>query len=185
MITMMRLILDGKDPSSFDKKGITNRRKPAVLWYTDVAMLYIVSDHGGFALKRRVAEWLGRKSVSYLDLGPTRLNPTDDYPSFAKKLAEAVARSTQHRGIAICRSGVGMAIVANKHRRIRAVQALTPAIAKQSRRDENTNILSLAADHQNWKSVTATIKQWLETPYKGEPRHARRLQQIKKIEHDR
>lgn len=148
-------------------------------------MLYVVSDHGGFGLKRRLVAWLRDQGVTVTDLGPTRKISGDDYPVYAALLARHVQKSASHRGIAICRTGIGMAVVANKHRGIRAVQALTPAIAQQSRIDENTNVLSLAADYQSWRNVTATVKRWLATPYRHQARHARRLRAIKKVEHGR
>lgn len=148
-------------------------------------MLYLTSDHGGFAMKQRLVAWLRQQKIPFTDLGPDRLQRDDDYPVYATRLAKKVSTSSANRGIAVCRSGVGMAIVANKHRKIRAVQALTPAIAKQSRRDENTNVLSLAADYQSWSAVVATTKEWLATPYQGQARHARRLKQIARLEHGR
>lgn len=148
-------------------------------------MLFLVSDHGGFKLKQRLVAWLRRKKIAVVDLGPERLTPGDDYPVAASQLAQSVAKSPKHFGIAICRTGVGMAVVANKHPRIRAVQALTPAIASRSRQDENTNVLSLAADYQRWPDVTKTVSRWLATPFRGQVRHTRRLREIKKLEHGR
>ncbi len=148
-------------------------------------MVFVVADHGGFALKERLVAWLRVSGIPVRDLGPSKKVSGDDYPIYATQLSRQVRLSPQHRGIAICRSGVGMAIVANKHRGIRAVQAVTPAIVRQSRIDENTNVLSLAADFQSWSNITATVKQWLATPYHHQPRHARRLRAIRKIEHGR
>lgn len=148
-------------------------------------MLYVVADHGGFTLKEKVLAWLRQEKIAVVDLGPERVVKNDDYPLAATRLAQAVRRSPQHRGIAICRTGVGMAMVSNKHRGIRAVQAITPAIAVRSRQDENTNVLSLAADYQTWPVVQSTILQWLSASYQGKARHQRRLRQIKKIEHGR
>lgn len=148
-------------------------------------MLYVVADHGGFTLKEKILAWLRQEKISVVDLGPERVMKNDDYPLAATRLAQAVQRSPQHRGIAICRTGVGMAMVSNKHQGIRAVQAITPAIAVRSRQDENTNVLSLAADYQTWPEVQSIIQQWLGASYRGKARHQRRLRQIKKIEHGR
>ncbi len=148
-------------------------------------MLYVVSDHGGFALKQRLVVWLRQTGQAVTDLGPVRLHPKDDYPVAAQQLAHAVQSSPKNYGIAVCRTGVGMAIVANKHRGVRAVQAVTPAIAVRSRQDENTNILTIASDFQSWPNVRLTVQRWLTTSYRGEARQQRRLRQIKKIEHGR
>lgn len=148
-------------------------------------MLYVVSDHGGFTLKQRLVAWLQEQGYSVTDLGPTKRRPNDDYPLAARQLARAVQISPKSFGIAVCRTGVGMAIVTNKHRGIRAVQGTTIALARRSRQDENTNVLSLAADYQTLQQSKRIISIWLATPFKGQRRHVRRLHEIKKIEHAR
>lgn len=148
-------------------------------------MVFLVADHGGFAMKQRLLAWLRRAGIPAQDLGPTRRVPDDDYPIRAATLARAVRSRPGSFGVAVCRSGVGMALAANKHRGIRAVQALTPTIAVQSRRDEDTNILSLAADYQSFRMMTTIVKRWLATSFSGRPRHRRRLRQLAALEHGR
>ncbi len=148
-------------------------------------MIFLVSDHGGFAVKQRVFAWLKRTRHDVHDLGPLKRLPDDDYPIRASTLARAVQTHPGSFGIAVCRTGVGMAMAANKHRGIRALQAMTPAIAARSRRDEDTNVLSLAADWQSWPAMTTIITRWLNTPFNGQPRHRRRLRQVSRLEHGR
>src|SRR5690349_21141623 len=129
-------------------------------------MIYLASDHGGWRVKQRLASWLSANGYTVHDLGPRHHRVDDDYPLWAKRLARAVARDPQARGLAICRSGVGMAMVTNKFSGIRAAQAFSPTMARQSRRDEDTNILSLAADYHSWTSLQSIVTAWLKTPYR-------------------
>lgn len=145
-------------------------------------MTYLVSDHGGWALKRKVFRQLKLRGHEVTDLGPARLERQDDYPLWAAKLARQVQHHPGSQGIAICRSGVGMAMVTNKFSGIRAAQALTPAMAKQARRDENSNILSLAADYHSWSEIQQIIRAWLTTIYRPTKRFQRRLREIKRLE---
>lgn len=144
-------------------------------------MIFLGADHGGFPLKERVKVWLRGQGWSVVDLGARRLRPTDDYPLIARRVALAVRRRTGGRGILLCRSGIGMAMVANKVRGVRAVQALSPAVVVRSRREEATNVLALAAD---WTSLTAAkrlIARWLATPFRPLARYRRRLRQVDRL----
>lgn len=148
-------------------------------------MMYFTSDHGGFAAKQKLATWLKQQGHPVHDLGPDTLKPTDDYPQWAARLALAIKRHPGSRGITLCRSGVGMAIAANKFSGIRAAQVFSPAMAKASRRDEDANILSLAADYQTLPEMKRIITAWLATPYRPNKRYRRRLRQLTQLEHGR
>ncbi len=148
-------------------------------------MIYIVSDHGGFDAKGHLTRWLLSHKVPVIDLGPEKPDPKDDYPVWAARLAKQVQKKKKSMGIALCRSGVGMAIVANKFDGIRAAQAHTPAMAAKSRQDEDTNVLSLAADYLSQREMRSIIRSWLTTKYKAKSRYQRRLREIQKIEHGR
>lgn len=148
-------------------------------------MIYLTSDHGGFDAKQHLRRWLEAHRIPVVDLGPTKAVAGDDYPVWGARLARQVQKSRKAMGIALCRSGVGMAIVANKFSDIRAVQALTPAMAKQSRRDEDTNVLSLAADYLSQRELRAIVRAWLTTKYKPTSRFQRRLRELRAIEHGR
>ncbi len=145
-------------------------------------MIALVSDHGGFGIKQRLVRQLERVQAEVVDLGPRTARPTDDYPVWASKLARYLQTHPGSRGIAICRSGVGMAMVANKFRGIRAAQVFSAAMAKKSRLDEDSNVLSLAADYQSWPQIQRIVKTWLATPYRPNLRFQRRLKEIQRVE---
>ncbi len=149
-------------------------------------MIFVAADHGGFALKQGLVQ---RLTVRYgpivRDLTPRR-RADDDYPLRAADLATAVRTSGSLAfGIGICRSGVGMAMVANKFPNIRAVQGTSTNIAAAARQDENANIISLGADDlsaaQAWKIVTT----FLETSWRPVARYRRRLGEIRRYEQGR
>lgn len=145
--------------------------------------VYLASDHGGWRQKKLLAGWLRKVGWSVTDLGPAKLKANDDYPIWAARLARMVQRDRGSRGILVCRSGVGMAITANKFSGIRAAQAFSSRMAKKSREDENTNVLSLAADYHSATALKSIAKAWLQTPYQPRSRFQRRLHQLARIEH--
>ena len=148
-------------------------------------MIFVTSDHGGFAAKEKLVAWLEQLDVPVQDLGPRRRQPQDDYPLWAAKLARSIKRHPGSQGIAVCRSGVGMALAANKFTGVRAVQGLSPHIARRSRLEENTNVLSLASDLQTLAEQKKIVSTWLKTTYKPVKRYVRRLREINRIEHGR
>lgn len=144
--------------------------------------LYISSDHGGYALKKRLVRFIENElSRPVTDLGPGEHVEADDYPDYAFPLAEKVA--TEHaRGILICRNGIGVCIAANKVKSIRAGIGYNIAAAESMMKDDNTNILCLAADHLSEDFAMAIVKRWLETEYSEQERHQRRLEKITAFE---
>lgn len=165
-------------------------------------MLYIASDHGGFELKTKLVLWLSKEYGDRIaDLGPAKLDPKDDYPKFAAKVATAVAswrvgelrvgnkkletRNPQPEidlGILLCRSGQGVCIAANKFPGIRAALAWNEKTAKASRHDDHANVLCLPSDYISFAAAKAIVKAWLQTPYGNEARHKRRIKEISKLE---
>ena len=145
--------------------------------------VYIASDHGGFEAKKHLIEKL---SLAYdlVDLGPESLNPNDDYPVYAEKVAKKVVEDRGSMGILTCRSGEGMEIAANKIDGVRAVAAWNTAVAEESRKDNDSNVLSLAADQLNTEQMIEISKTWLGTQFSNQPRHQRRLEQIEKLEEE-
>ena len=146
-------------------------------------MIYIASDHGGFSQKNMIASWLTKHGLQVTDLGPTVLDPADDYPQFAKLVADALQNSSpEDKGILFCRSGVGMTIAANKFPRIRAVNALTDAIARSSREHTDANVLVLPADVLSEMETKRIVDIFLQTPFSKEERHVRRIGQVASFE---
>jgi len=147
-------------------------------------MIYLTSDHGGFGVKEKIKNYLEKKGLRYIDLGPFVYEKTDDYPIYAQKLAETVVASKNNLGIAICKTGVGMAITLNKKDGIRAGEVHTVEEAKLSRTDDDVNILVFGAKDFDDINSYKIIETWLSTPFSGEERHVRRLDEIKQYEEE-
>ena len=137
-------------------------------------------DHRGFAIKRKVAELLLRLGHEVSDFG-TCSEGAVDYPDHALPVAQAVARGQVDFGILICGTGIGMSIVANKIRGVRAAPCHDDITAELSRRHNDANILCLSADLLGERLIDRMIEIWLKTPFEG-GRHARRVEKIKQIE---
>ncbi len=142
--------------------------------------LAIGADHGGYKLKEELKKMLGRMKYKIQDVG-TDSEESCDYPEYGYKVAKSVAGKKAERGIVICRSGIGMTIIANKVRGVRAGNCSSIKEAVSSREHNDTNVLSLAADKISTGEAKKIVKAWLNTKaLKG--RHSRRVDQIKKIE---
>ena len=146
-------------------------------------MIYISSDHGGFALKQELVKFLHQKNIDVTDLGPSELNMDDDYPDYVFPLAHKVAADPiENKGILICRNGVGVSMLANKVKGIRVALSWNPKHAISSRNDDNTNILALPSDYIDVETAKEILEKWLETKFSGEMRHKRRLEKIASLE---
>lgn len=154
--------------------------------------IYIGGDHAAFELKRDIVAYLKKRGYHVKDFGPHTYNPDDDYPDFVIPLARAVARNKKSLGIAVCGSGDGACIAANKVQGVRAVQVWNMQTAYSSRRHNNANVLCLPGGKTvdtKTRGVSLPffrlihiIDTWLTTPFSGESRHVRRLKKIAKIE---
>jgi len=145
--------------------------------------IYIGADHNGFEMKQALVAWLTEQGHAVHDVGPDAFEKTDDYPDFGIKVATAVAEDAENRrGIAVCGSGVGMAVVADKVPGIRAALIHDPAIAQAAQRDDNINVLALGADYIDTEQAKQVITSWLTTPFSGEERHVRRITKISEYE---
>ena len=119
-------------------------------------------------------------------MGNAEYQEGDDYPDFAARVAKQVSLDPDHtRGIVICASGVGVDIVANKFSRVRSALAATPEQASASRNDDDTNVLALAAEYLEEEQAKNLVSVWMQTPFSGDERHARRLKKIEQIELER
>jgi len=143
--------------------------------------VFVASDHGGFAAKEHLLEAL-RGDYDVADLGPMSLDPTDDYPMYAERVARHVVSQPGSLGILLCRSGEGMEIAANKVVGIRAAIAWDEGIARESRHDNDSNVLSLPADLLSTEQMTKVARAWLETDFSQSPRHQRRLSEVSALE---
>lgn len=145
-------------------------------------MIFLASDHGGYKLKEIIEKYLKEKGNEVVDIGPERLDPTDDFPDFVIPLAKKVAENPKNLGIALCRNGVGVEIAANKIDGVRAALSWDPKHAASTRSDDNSNVLALPADYLDEKKAIEVLDSWLTTQYSKEPRFERRLKKIEKEE---
>ena len=140
--------------------------------------VYLGSDHAGYELKTRLIEWLSGAGHEPVDCGPPAYNPDDDYPVYVMRAAQGVADDAGSLGIVIGGSGNGEQIASNKVPGIRAAVAWTNETAQLARQHNDANILSLGARMYSIEDAVGFAKVFVETPFSGEPRHARRLEMI-------
>jgi len=140
----------------------------------------IASDHRGFAAKQQIKSILTQLGHEYLDFGATDSNPID-YPDTAYLAATTVAKKQADRGILICATGLGMSIVANKIKGIRAVLCHDELSAQISRDHNDANVLCISGDQINEVLLRKIVEVWLNTDFAG-GRHERRVRKITAIE---
>ncbi|MBI3321414.1 MAG: ribose 5-phosphate isomerase B [Candidatus Omnitrophica bacterium] len=146
-----------------------------------IRRIAIGADHGGFALKATLITFLQARGLEVADLGTHSPEPCD-YPTIGYKVAAAVARGAFDRGILLCKSGIGIAIVANKVPGIRAAVCGDTVEAERSRSHNDTNIVALGAETLSDSSAKRIVERWLSTPFESGGRHERRVRQIAAIE---
>lgn len=142
--------------------------------------LVLAADHGGVALKGELVRLLARRGYPVRDLGTDSAEPVD-YPAYGFAAARAVRLGEADRAILICRSGIGMAICANKSAGVRAALVRTAAEAEHSRRHNDANVLVLSADELSARSARRIVGAWLSAGFDG-GRHRRRVGQIRRFE---
>lgn len=140
----------------------------------------IGADHGGYGLKKDLIKFLKKKGHRIKDFG-TFSEENCDYPLIGYEVAKAVSKNKFSRGILICKTGIGMSIVANKVKGARAALCDRLDIARSSRLHNDANILILAANIVSNVKSKKIVRVWLSTAALG-GRHRRRVGQIKKIE---
>ena len=145
-------------------------------------MIAIGSDHGGYELKEELKKVLEEKGLEYKDCGAYSTDRVD-YPIIAKEVSKAVQAKECEKGILICRSGYGMAMVANKFKGIRSAPCFCTRAAEFSRLHNNTNVLSLGADYVTVDEAKEILKTWLNTEFEG-GRHQERLDLVSEIENE-
>jgi ribose 5-phosphate isomerase B len=140
----------------------------------------IAADHAGYEDKEKIKKTLDELGVEYEDMG-TNSTESVDYPDYAKKAAEAVARGEYDQGLLVCGSGTGMAIAANKVPGIRAAVAWNEEIARLARQHNDANVLSLAARFTSPEELDKIVRAWIAADFEG-GRHERRVKEIEAIE---
>ncbi len=137
----------------------------------------IGADHGGYEYKNQIIEMLKNNGYTVKDFG-TNSAESCHYPEFAKRVAAAVASKEFDRGIFICGTGIGMSIVANKQKGIRAALCSDLFSAKATREHNDSNILCLGARVIDIRLAIQITEVWLNTPFSNEERHLRRIGMI-------
>ncbi len=145
-----------------------------------MSMLYIGADHGGFKLKEIIKSWLIEIAVDYQDVGAFEFNIDDDFVDFAKEVVAGI-KSPEDRGILICKSGVGMDIVANRADHVRCGLGISADQVEVARRDDDINVLAIASDFIDIESVKGMVASFLKTAFSCEERYIKRLDKIKKL----
>lgn len=140
----------------------------------------IASDHAGFALKSHLAEALAATGHQVVDLGPDGSDSVD-YPQYARPAAALVGDGEAERGVIVCGSGNGVAIVANKVPGVRAVNAHDVEEAELCRRHNDANVVTLSGARLSPQEADAIVAAFLATDFDG-GRHARRVNQITAME---
>ncbi|MBI3697246.1 MAG: ribose 5-phosphate isomerase B [Acidobacteria bacterium] len=140
------------------------------------------ADHGGFSLKDEIAQCLRKAGHEPLDLGAHTYDADDDYPDFARAVAQAVAGGQTERGILICGSGVGASVAANKFRGVRAGLCHDTYSAHQGVEHDDMNVLCLGARIIGPAVAVELVLAFVGARFSGEERHARRLKKVLSFE---
>jgi len=136
----------------------------------------LASDHAGFKLKEEIKKFLIKKKKKVMDLG-TKKNNSVDYPDYAHLLSKKMKKSKNHFGILICGTGIGMSMVANKHKNIRAALCYNTKSTKLSRQHNNANVMTIGARLTKKNIALKCVSTFLGTDFDG-GRHLRRVKKI-------
>ncbi len=136
----------------------------------------IASDHAGYILKEKIKDFLIKRDIPIIDLGPFSADSVD-YPDYAKKVSKRLILKKSDIGILVCGSGTGMAITANKHKGIRAAQCYNKSSTILSRQHNNANVICLGARMVRNNEALKYISYFLNTKFEG-GRHQKRINKI-------
>ncbi len=145
----------------------------------------IATDHGGLELKEKLVVRLREAGHEITDFGARQLQPDDDYPDFVIPLARAVAAGTVERGIAVCGSGVGASVCANKIKGISAALIEDHYSSKQGVEHDHMNILCLGGRTLGLFAAWDLVEAFLAAEFSQEPRHLRRLRKVAALEDEK
>lgn len=140
--------------------------------------IFIGADHRGFELKGKLIEWLNSNGYQTQDCGAFEYNQGDDYPDFAKAVAQKVNAEEGSRGIVICATGIGADIVSNRSPNIRCGLGFNIDQIKKTRGDDDINILALASMFTSEESAKELVQTFLQTEFQPTEKHTRRLEKI-------
>lgn len=144
----------------------------------------MAADHGGYALKEQLSEFIQSLGYEVKDYGALTYDAKDDYPDLVIPLAKGVAAKEVAKGIAVCGSGVGAAIAANKVKDVRASVIMDTYSARQGVEHDAMNVMCLGGRIVGIEVAQELVKAYIEAEYSGEERHNRRLGKVTKLEED-
>jgi len=139
------------------------------------------SDHGGYKLKENLKKYLKELNIEHTDFGCNNEQPVD-YPDIGFKVSDEIKNGRYDRGILICGTGIGMSIVANKIKDIRASLCHDVFSARNAREHNDANVLTLGARVIGIRLAQEIVKIWLNTDFSHEERHINRINKIKQEE---
>lgn len=142
----------------------------------------IAADHGGFQLKEHLVFLLQKSGYDIFDFGAKTQDDQDDYPDFVIPLAKAIVAKEVDRGIAICGSGVGASIAANKVSGVRAALVHDHFSAHQGVEDDDMNMLCLGGRVIGSSAAEEIVQAFLQAGFSGAERHMRRLEKVRRID---
>jgi len=145
----------------------------------------IAADHGGFELKQHLVAMLREAGSDVLDFAERRPKPDDDYPDFVVPLARAVAHGEVNRGVAICGSGVGACVAANKVAGVRACLIHEAFSAHQGVEDDDLNVICLGGLVVGRAAAWELVRTFLAARFSGAERFRRRLAKVAELENER
>jgi len=138
--------------------------------------IYIASDHAGYYLKKTIIKKYSKR-LNFMDMGTDSSNKSVNYPDYAHKVCLKVAKKKSNIGILVCGSGMGMAMSANKHKKIRAALCYSIKNAKLSRLHNDANVITLGSRLTNKKTAFNCLNVFLNTKFEG-GRHKKRVKKI-------
>ncbi|HEY1342725.1 MAG TPA: RpiB/LacA/LacB family sugar-phosphate isomerase [Bryobacteraceae bacterium] len=162
--------------STYHFRARSGNSTPLILW--TVMNLAVASDHGGYALKARIAEELRQMGHQVIDLGAHSEEPGDDYPDYSRAVAEAILDGRAERAILMCGSGAGACVAANKFRGIRAATCHEVFSAHQAVEDDDVNVMCLGARVVGPSLAVDLVRTYVNARFSGAERHRRRLGKI-------
>ncbi|WP_433126637.1 ribose-5-phosphate isomerase [Micromonospora sp. CA-240977] len=147
--------------------------------------VYLGSDHAGFELKVHLANHLAKQGYDVVDVGPHSYDPDDDYPTFCLHTGDQVVADETGLGVVIGGSGNGEQIAANKVAGVRAALAWSVETAQLARQHNDANVVAIGARQHTLDDATGIVEAFLNTPFSGNERHARRIAQVAEYERTR
>lgn len=142
----------------------------------------IGADHGGFELKNKISEWLQEANVEVMDAGNHILDPKDDYPDYAMKVAEVISQNQADKGIVLCGSGIGACITANKFKGVRASICHDTYSAHQGVEHDDMNVLCIGARIIGEQLAKEVVFSFINASFINEDRFLRRLNKLKSLD---